>query len=658
MSTPENQDLRGRLLTYLFWGGISLAPLAALLLIVVGSSTTGLRFAALLAILAVVAIGLSVTLRRDATSMKLDIEETLLDEIDMLRNDVRTDITTAARATHRALSEKMAHLHESVDQVRRQQMDVGGFIELDRPPAPPAVTAGPPRRPAVGAAAPPGVVQRTETVRVTTRTIVDPDEQPNHLRGPANGSRPALPRPPREVSAREASGSRDAGAYRDGGAYRDAGAYRDDSDHSGRGRRDWDEPRPPVRELASAPDDSWPEQRVARNDFEVSARQAWQGQVDEDPGDDPRWTGMSGGDRWAEVRHDERGRELRMGERRTAIRTDETGTQMRIVDRWSSVREERPRHDEPNATFENTGETRAQRRAREESGNETRAALPSAERSHREEPWRDEPRRDEQRWDDARRDDARRDDGRRDESQWDSSRWTESRRADANREEPRRSAGHADRDDRDDRAHREDRPPLRAERRARDAGDDEHDGDRASTRRDREPRDRDTVPGRSNGKVERDAMRDSGFIPRPLDQPRRDEHAYAPEIDRIPAQRAAERYEEPRSRRDHRDDTGDRSDRAPHREQPTRGQGAQREGEYTQPTIRRRSSSAGPREALGGAPELPAGPRDGQWPPATTGARPQQRDRDDDNRWEREPSGQRSQMRRPYDFEVNDERWH
>ena len=73
---------------------------------------------------------------------------------------------------------------------------------------------------------------------------------------------------------------------------------------------------------------------------------------------------MRAGDRWAEVRQDEHGREVRMAERRAAIRTDETGTHLRVVDRWSTVREDH-RQDEPSDTFENTGETRAQRRARE-----------------------------------------------------------------------------------------------------------------------------------------------------------------------------------------------------------------------------------------------------------------------------------------------------
>jgi hypothetical protein len=51
---------------------------------------------------------------------------------------------------------------------------------------------------------------------------------------------------------------------------------------------------------------------------------------------------MRAGDRWASVRSDERGRELRVGERRAAVRADETGTEMRVEDRWASVRREEP----------------------------------------------------------------------------------------------------------------------------------------------------------------------------------------------------------------------------------------------------------------------------------------------------------------------------
>ena len=117
MSAPENLDLRARLIVYARWAAIGLAVLAALVIAVSGG-TTGLRIAAFLAVLAVVLVVLSITFNGD-DSTKTHLEETLLDEIDMLRDDVRADITTAARATHRALAEKVAHLNENVEQMRR-----------------------------------------------------------------------------------------------------------------------------------------------------------------------------------------------------------------------------------------------------------------------------------------------------------------------------------------------------------------------------------------------------------------------------------------------------------------------------------------------------------------------------------------------------------
>ncbi|MDI5941979.1 hypothetical protein QLR68_28385, partial [Micromonospora sp. DH15] len=53
-----------RLLPVLFWIGVALAPVAALILLVADGNGP-LRFAAVLAILAVVLIGLSIALRAD-----------------------------------------------------------------------------------------------------------------------------------------------------------------------------------------------------------------------------------------------------------------------------------------------------------------------------------------------------------------------------------------------------------------------------------------------------------------------------------------------------------------------------------------------------------------------------------------------------------------
>ncbi len=181
----------------------------------------------------------------------------------------------------------------------------------------------------------------------------------------------------------------------------DRGSH-DRSDSPSSGRRPIRDPR----------EDSWAEQRMrdlvaprVPDPIEDSVDRGWHGGRDDDPSDDDRWAAMRSGDRWAEVRTDERGRELRMGERRTAVRADETGTQMRIVDRWSSVRQENvpyaDSYESPaqhgstgghgsgsdasdgwrDASFrggvDNTGETRSERRRREEA-ERGRPALPSS----------------------------------------------------------------------------------------------------------------------------------------------------------------------------------------------------------------------------------------------------------------------------------------
>ena len=186
MSAPQNVDTRARLLIYARWAAIGLACLAALI-IAAFSGAAALRIAAFMAVIAVVLVVLSITLN-GASSTKLHLEETLLDEIDMLREDVRADITTAARATHRALAEKVAHLHENVEHVRRQVDERAlGEARVARP----GVAAPPARRAIAG----PGVpVVHTETVHVTTQTYVDPVDDPRA----AGFVRPTTRRPERD----------------------------------------------------------------------------------------------------------------------------------------------------------------------------------------------------------------------------------------------------------------------------------------------------------------------------------------------------------------------------------------------------------------------------------------------------------------------------
>ena len=197
MSAPENVDTRARLLGYARWAAIGLASLAALI-IAAFSGAAALRIAAFMAVIAVVLVVLSITLN-GASSTKLHLEETLLDEIDMLREDVRADITTAARATHRALAERVAHLHENVEQVRRQ-VGRAGAGDAARPVRRSARHRR--ARRAIGGAGVP--VVHTETVHVTTQTYVDPVDDPRA----AGFVRPTTRRPERDDFAEPMRGDR------------------------------------------------------------------------------------------------------------------------------------------------------------------------------------------------------------------------------------------------------------------------------------------------------------------------------------------------------------------------------------------------------------------------------------------------------------------
>jgi len=176
----------GRLLTVVFWTGVGLAPLGALL-VVVSSGTGALKVAAVLAILAVVLVGLSIMLRPDATTVKAELEETILDEVGRVRAAVREDIAHASRSTHNAFSDKLHALYDNLESIRGQVEVVRGQVEAvrtysqERPDDRPAPSVSrsapvPVQSSAMGSAiVGGGVVRHTETVRETTRhTIVDP----------------------------------------------------------------------------------------------------------------------------------------------------------------------------------------------------------------------------------------------------------------------------------------------------------------------------------------------------------------------------------------------------------------------------------------------------------------------------------------------------
>lgn len=388
MPAQQNTDeRRGRpLLSVLFWVGVGLAPIAALMLLL-SEGNGPLRIAAVLAVLAVVLIGLSITLRGNAETARLEVEETLLGEIDGLRAEFRNDIGAAARSTHRSLGEHLQRLQDNLEALRGQlesaraelahggparvgatgfphRPDSGGYDSGGYDPGgydpghEPAAGTGAGGRAYTGPAGPPvGLAPHgmSQGIPGGHQQVVGNAVQ--HVGGratmPAGGAMQHVPggvvrhTETVQVTTRQTIVDPHADASGPGTAY--AGSV-----YGGRGGAidgDWSEQAARGRRSAEYDGDSWTDQRV-RNQRGGDGRRSGPydrgdlGAAELDAGQDERWSDLRAGDRWASVRSDERGREVRMGERRAAVRADETGTEMRIEDRWASVRREESRHEE------------------------------------------------------------------------------------------------------------------------------------------------------------------------------------------------------------------------------------------------------------------------------------------------------------------------
>ncbi|WP_216592820.1 hypothetical protein [Verrucosispora sioxanthis] len=162
MPAPVPADPR-KLLTVLFWGGVALAPVAALILLVADGNGP-LRFAAVLAILAVVLIGLSIALRSDGGGQHA---EELREEVDELRRELRGEIVAAAQRGNQALDE-IQRVQQALAGLR-QRVDSGGVTAVanDEPPGPGrarvSAPEAPPRQtepPSPPRAGPAGTAQR------------------------------------------------------------------------------------------------------------------------------------------------------------------------------------------------------------------------------------------------------------------------------------------------------------------------------------------------------------------------------------------------------------------------------------------------------------------------------------------------------------------
>jgi hypothetical protein len=363
----------------LLWAGVGLAPVAALLVVFSGDSTALVRVAVLLAVVAVVLIGVSMALRRDPEVVRDQVEDMIFEELDVLRDDLRDDIKTAAKATHKALGDRVVNLHESVEALRGQVDNLR--VRVERGPAP-AQSAGQPARsvpPPVGSVPPPnvvsshGVVRHTETVKVTRQTIVD---QNDGGRGTVYGSSRGAEPPPIPAQRRSSSADDEGESWTEQLLRERLGEDRlsDSGFNGGFGADRRDEPRYGLSGSESrygsddryssdglygsttrygSDDRSGAEERYGSDDpsgangYGADDRGGRRRAPEPEHADGDRITGVRASDRWASVRGDDRSREYRMGERRAAMQSDESGTEVRIEDRWAAVRREEGRRAEP-----------------------------------------------------------------------------------------------------------------------------------------------------------------------------------------------------------------------------------------------------------------------------------------------------------------------
>ncbi|GAA1880120.1 hypothetical protein [Asanoa iriomotensis] len=291
-----------------------------------------------------------------------------------------------------------------------------------------AGTARPPR-----ARMPGGVVRHTETVQVTTRhTVVDGGN------GYGEGKRYRDDDRYRGEDERRQDERRQDDRRQDEGRYRDDDRYSEDERYDGYRASDWGdgansgggtyggrrrqddggdyEGRADAyggrRSRAAEDDRSWNadsgDDEESFTDRRLRELRGDRPAIErgDDPAYDQHWSSARAGDRWAAVRSDDRGRELRMGERRASVRSDDTGTEYRVEDRWAAVRREDDREagaaewyadawsgsqSRSGSTYGSGGSTYGASRGNDDDEWNGGRALPSAERD-RENSWGRESR--------------------------------------------------------------------------------------------------------------------------------------------------------------------------------------------------------------------------------------------------------------------------
>ncbi|GAB7049605.1 hypothetical protein JCM9534A_47310 [Catenuloplanes indicus JCM 9534] len=215
---PVEERANPRLAQGLLWAGVGLAPLAALLLLL-GGSTGLLRFAVFVVLVSIALIGTSVALRGGSGASRVDLEEVMVEEMVRLRAEVRSEIANATRVGQAASNQRLQALGAALDNLQAQLAAVQSAAE----PAQPAIAA-PAGRAAIGASAavPAPPAAEPSTGRATASVSVSAS---------AGYARAAVtPTPPAEQDDyrgrdydRDAGYERDSGYDQDGGDGRDAG---------------------------------------------------------------------------------------------------------------------------------------------------------------------------------------------------------------------------------------------------------------------------------------------------------------------------------------------------------------------------------------------------------------------------------------------------
>jgi hypothetical protein len=187
---PKEQNAAGhsaRLLRALIWAGVSLAPVAAAV-VLLGATDAAERFAIVVMAVCVVLIGGSMLVRSDPVLLRMDVEDRVAAEIDGLREDLREEFAAAARATHH----RVQTLQEEIGRLRNN-----AFAAVSPPPTGGRVLAAsapgwPESSEAAGAARPPAA-PRPATPAARPAAAVRP-AGPAH-RPAGSAARQAAPRP-------------------------------------------------------------------------------------------------------------------------------------------------------------------------------------------------------------------------------------------------------------------------------------------------------------------------------------------------------------------------------------------------------------------------------------------------------------------------------